>query len=71
MKGKLKMHSIYEKYPTHNQECFCKLDSGLYRVYWYDSEHRAFMNNGALVNNITFWIPVNEVVSALEEEKKV
>lgn len=63
------MHSIFEKYPEHNQECFCELDSGLYRVYWYDSEMRGFYSNGALVHNIIKWLPVEEIINAMKEEK--
>lgn len=43
----MQMNSIREKYPENNQECFCHLESDLYRVYWYDGDMRAFMSNGA------------------------
>lgn len=62
----MRMISIHDKYPEHNQECFCRLESGLYRVYWYDSEMRAFMTNGALVYNVTSWLPVYEVVKIIQ-----
>jgi len=61
------MHSLFDKYPEHNQECFCRLDSGLYRVYWYDNEMRCFYSNGAMVHNITHWYPVMDMVRLLEE----
>jgi len=61
----MQMNSIHERYPVHNQECICRLESGLYRVYWYDSEMRAFLSNGALVWNVTHWIPVSDLVKAV------
>jgi len=66
----MKMFDLMEKYPEHNQECFCRLKSGLYRVYWYDSSMRAFMSNGVLVYNITHWVPVHELIKKIFDIKE-
>jgi hypothetical protein len=62
-----KMVDIKDQQPVQDQECFCKLDSGLYRVYWYDTEYRAFISNGALINNVVAWMPVSELIGMLEK----
>ncbi len=61
-----KMVDIKALLPEQDQECFCKLDSGLYRVYWYDTGMRAFVSNGALVTNVVAWMPVAEVIELVE-----
>lgn len=60
-----RMTDIKEHLPAQNQECFCRLDSGLYRVYWYDSDYRAFISNGALINNVVAWMPVSDLIELL------
>lgn len=62
-----KMIDIKSQLPEQDQECFCKLDSGLYRVYWYDTGMRAFISNGALVNNVVSWIPVKRLIELIEQ----
>jgi hypothetical protein len=59
------MTDIRHRLPAQDQECFCKLDSGLYRVYWYDSGYRAFISNGALVNNVVAWMPVSDLIELI------
>jgi hypothetical protein len=62
-----RMVDIKDRLPAQDQECFCKLDSGLYRVYWYDTEYRAFISNGALINNVVAWMPVTDLIGLIEK----